>query len=102
MKSLIKKILSKFDLRLVKISKNENVNDVLKFLLSKLEIDVVFDVGANEGQFAKKLRNLGYKEKIISEDDEHRAEDAIQVLTDKYIKEIDNILKEKEKDLMEV
>ena len=66
MKSLIKKILSKFDLRLVKISKNENVNDVLKFLLSKLEIDVVFDVGANEGQFAKKLRNLGYKEKIIS------------------------------------
>ena len=66
MKSLIKKILSKFDLRLVKISKNENVNDVLKFLLSKLDIDVVFDVGANEGQFAKKLRNLGYKEKIIS------------------------------------
>ena len=42
------------------------------------------------------------KEKIISEDDEHRAEDAIQVLTDKYIKEIDNILKEKEKDLMEI
>ena len=66
MKSLIKKILSKFDLRLVKISKNENVNDVLKFLLSKLDIDAVFDVGANEGQFAKKLRNLGYKEEIIS------------------------------------
>ena len=43
-----------------------------------------------------------FKEKIISEDDEHRAEDAIQVLTDKYIKEIDNILKEKEKDLMEI
>ena len=43
-----------------------------------------------------------YKEKIISEDDERRAEDAIQVLTDKYIKEIDNILNEKEKDLMEI
>ena len=98
----INKLLSLFNLRIEKISKNENIEDVLRFLLSKLNIDTVLDIGANEGQFAKKLRNLGYKEKIISEDDEHRAEDAIQVLTDKYIKEIDNILNEKEKDLMEV
>lgn len=42
------------------------------------------------------------KEKAIAEDDEHRANDLIQKLTDKYIAEIDSVLGEKEKDLMEV
>jgi ribosome recycling factor len=42
------------------------------------------------------------KEKMISEDDEHRGTDAIQKLTDKYIKEADRVLQEKEKDLMAI
>jgi ribosome recycling factor len=42
------------------------------------------------------------KEKMIGEDDEHRAEDEIQVITDKYIAEIDKALAEKESELMEV
>ena len=42
------------------------------------------------------------KEKEISEDDSHRGEDAIQKLTDSFVKEIDEILIAKEKDLMEV
>lgn len=42
------------------------------------------------------------KEKIIGEDDEHRAEDEIQTITDKYIAEIDQALAEKESELMEV
>jgi len=42
------------------------------------------------------------KEKEISEDDERRAEDDIQKLTDKYIAEVDKVLEEKEKDLMEI
>ncbi|MBA2711574.1 MAG: ribosome recycling factor [Tatlockia sp.] len=42
------------------------------------------------------------KEKQISEDDEHRASEVIQKLTDKYIAEIDVILAQKEKDLMEI
>jgi len=42
------------------------------------------------------------KEKLISEDDEHRGAEAIQKLTDQYIKEIDGILQEKEKDLMAI
>jgi len=62
----INKFLSLFNLRIEKISKNERIEDVLSFLLSKLKIDTTLDVGANEGQFAKKLRNIGYKEKIIS------------------------------------
>ena len=42
------------------------------------------------------------KEKMIGEDDEHRAEDEIQAITDKYVAEIDQTLAEKESELMEV
>ncbi|MBP8284465.1 MAG: ribosome recycling factor, partial [Chromatiaceae bacterium] len=40
------------------------------------------------------------KEKMISEDDERRGQETIQKLTDKYVKEVDQLLEEKEKDLM--
>jgi len=42
------------------------------------------------------------KEKEITEDDARRAEDDVQKITDKHIAEIDQILTEKEKDLMEI
>lgn len=42
------------------------------------------------------------KEKEISEDDERRASDDIQRITDKYIETIDSRLSKKESDLMEV
>lgn len=42
------------------------------------------------------------KEKAISEDDERRAAEVIQKLTDKYIAEVDALLVVKEKDLMEI
>ena len=42
------------------------------------------------------------KEKEISEDDERRASDDIQKITDKYIETIDSRLSKKEIDLMEV
>ena len=42
------------------------------------------------------------KEKDISEDEERRAQEEIQKLTDKHVKEIDQILAEKEKELMEI
>jgi len=42
------------------------------------------------------------KEKEISEDDERRANDDIQKITDKYIETIDARLNKKESDLMEV
>lgn len=43
-----------------------------------------------------------FKEKMIGEDDERRAEGDIQGITDKYIAEIDKVLSEKEAELMEV
>ncbi len=42
------------------------------------------------------------KEKMIGEDDERRAEDEIQTITDKYVGEIDQILAEKESELLEI
>ncbi len=41
-------------------------------------------------------------EKMIGEDDEHRAHDEIQTITDKYIAEIDQVLAGKESELMEI
>ncbi len=46
----------------------------------------------------KKLENEG----SISEDDEKKTEDRIQKITDKYIEMVDNILKIKEEEIMQV
>ena len=42
------------------------------------------------------------KDKDISEDDERRGEEEVQKLTDRYIAEVDKVLKAKEEDLMAV
>jgi len=42
------------------------------------------------------------KEKMIGEDDERRAEEDIQGITDKYVAEVDQVLADKEAELMEI
>ena len=42
------------------------------------------------------------KESEITKDDLHRGQEEIQKLTDRFIREIDEMLKVKEKELMEV
>jgi len=67
----------------------------------------------HEGETAKvAVRNLrrdanqqlkdAVKDKSISEDDERRAQDDIQKLTDKHIGEIDKLLAQKEQELMQI
>ncbi|NMG45091.1 ribosome recycling factor [Aromatoleum toluvorans] len=67
----------------------------------------------HEGETAKvAVRNLrrdanqqlkdAVKDKTISEDDERRAQDDIQKLTDKNIAEIDKLLAQKEQELMQI
>ncbi len=41
------------------------------------------------------------KEKVIAEDDERRGQDEIQKLTDRYVAQIDALLKDKEAEIME-
>jgi FkbM family methyltransferase len=56
--SVLKKIKYKLHLK----------NDLKRRLkiINHCKIDVLFDVGANVGQYAQKMRNLGYNKKIIS------------------------------------
>jgi ribosome recycling factor len=67
----------------------------------------------NEGESAKvAIRNVRrdanndvkelLKEKEVSEDEARRSEDDIQKITDRFVKEIDEIVKDKEADLLEV
>ena len=42
------------------------------------------------------------KEKLITQDDEKRAHDEVQKLTDRFIAELDGVFAEKEKDLLHV
>jgi ribosome recycling factor len=67
----------------------------------------------HEGENAKvAVRNLrrdaiahlkeALKKKEVSEDDERRAQDDVQKLTDRYVTEVDKLLAEKEKDLLAV
>ena len=42
------------------------------------------------------------KEKVATEDDSKKAQEDMQKVTDKYIKEIDNTMAAKEKEIMEV
>ncbi|AHX14215.1 ribosome recycling factor [Dyella jiangningensis] len=66
---------------------------------------------AHEGEDAKiAIRNVRrdamqqvkdlLKEKLITEDDERRAEDEIQKLTDRFVKDVDAVVKHKEEELM--
>ncbi|MHB0975855.1 MAG: ribosome recycling factor [Candidatus Aquicultorales bacterium] len=65
---------------------------------------------AEEGKVA--IRNVRHearddlskleKEKMISEDDKERAEKKVQELTDKYVKQVDEVLAHKEKEIMTV
>lgn len=76
----------------------------------RVELVKVVKKKAEEGRVA--IRNVrieanddmktAQKEGMISEDELKRGQDSIQKLTDKYVKEIDNILSAKEKDIMQV
>jgi ribosome recycling factor len=78
----------------------ERRKDLVKVVRSEAESSKVAVRNIRRDAIAH-LKDL-LKEKEISEDDERRAQDDIQKLTDKYIAEMDKVLAEKEKDLMAV
>ena len=73
---------------LVKVVKGEGENG--KIAIRNIRRDANSDV--------KSLN----KEKEISDDEMHQAEDEIQKITDTFVKQVDEILAEKEKELMEI
>lgn len=56
----------------------------------------------NSRREAKKALEAGKKDKTFSEDDAERAEERLQKLTDDYCAQLDKLLEEKTKEVMEV
>jgi ribosome recycling factor len=78
----------------------ERRNELVKVIRKKAEETrvIVRNMRRDANDFVKKVE----KDSEISEDDAKKAQGDIQKLTDKYIKEIDDVTAGKEKEVMEV
>lgn len=78
----------------------ERRKDLIKVVKSEAEGSrvAIRNIRRDANNELKKL----LKDKAISEDDERRAQDEIQKMTDKFIAEVDKILAAKESELMEI
>ena len=63
---IIKNIAKLFGILIIRDAPSNNPQKQLSTVLKFLKIDAVFDIGANEGQFAREMREHGYSGKIIS------------------------------------
>lgn len=62
----LRKVLRKFGYEVIRESRQPTLRAHLKNLFLRHEIDLVLDVGANQGQFATMIRNNGYRGAIFS------------------------------------
>ncbi|MBY0341557.1 MAG: ribosome recycling factor [Rhodocyclaceae bacterium] len=108
----VEKAIRDADLGLNPATQGDLIRVPMPMLTEERRRDLI-KVVKGEGETAKvSVRNLrrdannalkeALKKKEIPEDDERRAQDEIQKLTDKAVAEIDRLLAEKEKDLMAV
>jgi ribosome recycling factor len=108
----VEKAIRDSDLGLNPASQGELIRVPMPALTEERRRDLI-KVIKHEGENAKvAIRNLrrdaishlkdALKKKEISEDDERRALDDMQRLTDRYVAEVDRALAEKEKDLMAI
>lgn len=112
MMQLIEKAILESDLGLNPMSAGEVMRIPIPPLTQERRLDLV-KIVKHEGEGGKvAVRNIRrdaishikelLKDKDISEDDEHRAEEQVQKLTDSHVAIIDTLLKEKEEELMEI
>lgn len=112
MAGAIEKAIRESDLGLNPSSQGELIRVPMPMLTEERRRDLI-KVVKTEGETAKvAVRNVRrdansalkdmLKDKSISEDDERRAQDEIQKLTDRFVLEIDKVLQVKEADLMTV
>ena len=112
MVSVIEKAIINSDMGLNPATAGEVIRIPLPPLTEERRKDLI-RVVKQEGEGAKvAIRNIRrdvlgdiktlLKEKEITEDEEHQAQDEIQKITDKYVALVDKTLEEKEKDLMEI
>ena len=112
MSSKVEKAIREADLGLNPSAQGELIRVPMPILTEERRKELI-KVVKHEGENAKvAIRNLrrdannhlkdALKKKEVPEDDERRAQDDIQKLTDRYVAEVDRILAEKEKDLMAI
>lgn len=66
MKKVIKKLFNKLGMDVRRFHSNASFNAQIVAAMKKVKIDVIFDIGANIGQFSSETRSRGYKGKIVS------------------------------------
>jgi ribosome recycling factor len=112
MASKVEKAIRDSDLGLNPAAQGEVIRVPMPMLTEERRKELI-KVVKHEGENAKvAIRNLrrdanthlkdALKKKEVPEDDERRAQDEVQRLTDRYIAEVDRMLADKEKDLMAV
>jgi ribosome recycling factor len=109
---LIEKSIQQSDLGLQPITSGETIRVILPDLTEETRRDLIKVAKAeaenskvsirNQRRDANGLLKEYLNEKKISEDDLKRGEVLIQEVTDQYVESVDNLLKEKEKDLLEI
>jgi len=78
----------------------ERRRDIIKVVKSEAENARVAVRGVRR-EVMTELKEM-LKEKLIAQDDDRRAQDDVQKLTDKHVADIDHAMAEKEKELMQV
>ncbi len=112
MVAVIEKAIMTSDMGLNPMTAGEVIRVPLPPLTEERRKDMI-KIVRNEGEGAKvAVRNIRrdvlsdfkslQKDKEITEDEERDAQDDVQKITDKHVAIIDELLKEKEKDLMEI
>lgn len=107
----VEKAIMKSDLGLNPSSAGTDIRVPLPALTEERRKDLIKIVRGEAEQGRVSVRNVRrdandkikalLKDKEISEDDEHRAQDEVQKMTDAYIKKVDAALSEKETELMD-
>lgn len=112
MMAKVEKAIREADLGLNPAAQGDQIRVPMPALTEERRRELI-KVVKSEGENAKiSIRNLrrdanshlkeALKKKEVSEDDERRAQDDIQKLTDRFVAEVDKLLADKEKDLMAV
>jgi ribosome recycling factor len=108
----VEKAIHKSDLGLVPNTDGNVIRLAIPPLTEERRQDLVKIVRKQAEEARVSVRNIrrdsndvlkkAQKDGTVSEDESHKAMDEVQELTDKYVKEIDGVLKTKEAEIMEV
>ncbi len=109
---VIEKAIMSADLGLNPATTGEVIRIPMPPLTEERRLELVKVVRAGAENSRVSIRNIrrdanadikeALKEKMVNEDDAHKAEDRIQKITDTFIEEIEAILKTKEADLLSI